>query len=235
MYTCKDVLKLIPPYIDGEFTDEERAAVENHVSGCESCREAVATERAFKAGLRAKLTPPREPSGLRAMISTSLDSVDRDTRGEVDRGPVALPAVAIVFAAAAGLLFAFSPARKPLAPQLAIPAVDAPMPSVAPRTLAPTTVAALPGSRSVNLERVRITVPTSRGPKAVWVEAFDPRTVQFQRMEHRRIGRHDVWITSAGRVTRVLYRRDDKAYSMTSELSADELVRLVAHQLHGEH
>ena len=108
------------------------------------------------------------------------------------------------------------------------------MTTTIPRPLAPTPVASMPGTRSVNLERVSITMPTARGPKTVWVEAFDPRTVQFQRLQRRRIGRHDVWLTQSGRMTRVLYQRDGMAYSMTSEAGADELLRMVAHQLHGD-
>ncbi len=224
--TCEDILKLIPPYIDGEFTDSERDLVESHVSTCDDCRRAVAAERSFKAGLRAKLSPPNAPGGLAAKIAGSLDAADRTQDFPApETAPVVLPWMSVVAAAAAIAVFAFVPGARSVS-DVAPPAVVRTTP-----TVAPTRVASIPGTRSVGLERVRITVPTSRGPKALWVEAFDPRTVPFQQMQQRQVGRHKVWLTRSGRMTRVVYRKDGKAYSMSSELGPDELLQMAAHEL----
>jgi anti-sigma factor (TIGR02949 family) len=39
MSTCQDLEPLLTPYVDGEATAEQRAAIESHLAACPSCRE----------------------------------------------------------------------------------------------------------------------------------------------------------------------------------------------------
>jgi len=121
--TCSDIGKLVHPYLDGEFSDEDRVGLEQHANDCAACRDLVQYEMAFKAGMRAKLTPPKAPSALRAKVMGSLDELDRvsadNARGL--RWAWLLPATAMTAAAAAITLFFLVPsgARSTVSPGVA--------------------------------------------------------------------------------------------------------------------
>jgi anti-sigma factor (TIGR02949 family) len=110
--TCTDIHEVVAPYIDGELADEDRAAFEEHVGACASCRDLAASERAWRSGLRAKLTPPAAPAGLRARIAGALDAADVDeavAAGATRPGSGWLPATAVIAAAAAIAVFLWQP------------------------------------------------------------------------------------------------------------------------------
>jgi anti-sigma factor RsiW len=52
MSTCREVEPLFAPYADGEAGPAERAAVEAHLRGCETCRVRVAGERTAREAVR---------------------------------------------------------------------------------------------------------------------------------------------------------------------------------------
>lgn len=109
--TCTDIGKLVHPYLDGEFSDEDRVALEQHASDCAPCHELVQYEMKFKAAMRAKLALPKAPSALRAKVIGSLDELDQlsapERRGV--RWAWLLPATAMTAAAAAIALFFLVP------------------------------------------------------------------------------------------------------------------------------
>ncbi|RMH43213.1 MAG: hypothetical protein D6689_05565 [Deltaproteobacteria bacterium] len=117
--TCTDIGKLVYPYLDGEFSDEDRVAFERHTSTCQRCQALVHAEMAFKATLRAKLAPPAAPAHLRRRILAALDDVDR-ARGDAPAAQRWLawlvPSGAVAAAAAAIALFFLYP-RPTSAPQ----------------------------------------------------------------------------------------------------------------------
>jgi anti-sigma factor RsiW len=114
-FDCGDVDRLVEPYLDGEFGDDDRASLEAHLSACSGCRDGVASAMAFRSALRARLREAfapgaphsRAPDTLRRRISAALDA-------EAER-PVAwwrrilspLP-VAAVAACVAGALVVFA-------------------------------------------------------------------------------------------------------------------------------
>ncbi len=53
MTTCEDLEPLLTPYVDGEATAEQRAAIEAHLAGCPSCREYADAEAHGRELLRA--------------------------------------------------------------------------------------------------------------------------------------------------------------------------------------
>ena len=109
--TCSDIGKLVHPYLDGEFSDEDRGALEQHTNECRACHDLVQYELRFKAALRAKLAPPRAPSDLRARMMGALDELDREAEhARPLRWAWLLPASAMTAAAAAIALFFLVPA-----------------------------------------------------------------------------------------------------------------------------
>jgi anti-sigma factor RsiW len=126
--TCSEIGKLVHPYLDGEFSDEDRVALETHTQECDACRELVQYEMAFKASMRAKLSSPRASSSLRRRVLASLDEVDRITDAPAGKsGWLAwlLPATAMTAAAAAIVLFVIVPQNQ-ATPRAAV--VDQPLP-----------------------------------------------------------------------------------------------------------
>ncbi len=109
--TCTDVGKLVHPYLDGEFSDEDRVALERHTAECGACRDLVQYEMAFKASMRAKLSPPKASSSLRRRVLASLDEVDRLHSDSRPRRLLAwlLPTGSMAAAAAAIALFFLYP------------------------------------------------------------------------------------------------------------------------------
>ena len=57
-FDCSDVERLLEPYLDGEFGDDDRASLESHRSACASCRDGAAKAMAFRSALRARLRVP---------------------------------------------------------------------------------------------------------------------------------------------------------------------------------
>lgn len=111
--TCEDLTKFVHPYIDGEFSDDERDDLERHLAACEGCRGRVAYERRFKSALGAKLAPPSAPAGLRARITMALDREDVDAEARPSRWQWTLPVASLAAAAAAIALFVVYPYGRP--------------------------------------------------------------------------------------------------------------------------
>jgi anti-sigma factor RsiW len=93
-WNCAEVELLAEPYLDGEFEEAERAAVEAHLASCDACRSRVAATQSIRSALRAKLKEalaPGTPAGtapesLRRRIAEALD------RETADREAAARPA-----------------------------------------------------------------------------------------------------------------------------------------------
>ena len=73
-FDCDDVERLLEPYLDGEFGDDDRASLEAHLSACAGCREGAASAMAFRSALRARL---REAFATGAAHATAPDSLRR--------------------------------------------------------------------------------------------------------------------------------------------------------------
>jgi anti-sigma factor RsiW len=122
-FECSDAERLLEPYLDGEFGDDDRASMENHLSACDACREGAAAAMAFRSELRARLreafapgTPAATaPDSLRRRISAALDAeVERPAtwwRRIVSPLPVAAMAACV---AGALVVFAGHRASDPL-------------------------------------------------------------------------------------------------------------------------
>jgi len=58
-------------YVDGALTEEQRAEVEAHLSGCDDCRRAIEEERSLREQLR-DLPAPAMPAGLEDAVRRRL-------------------------------------------------------------------------------------------------------------------------------------------------------------------
>jgi anti-sigma factor (TIGR02949 family) len=75
MITCAEAVKQLWEYLDGELSDDSRAAVEEHLGFCRQCcgEAEFATElRAFLARQAAE----EMPSDVRARLLATLDDLD---------------------------------------------------------------------------------------------------------------------------------------------------------------
>ena len=65
MPSCREIDPLFAPYIDGEATADERAAVDAHLRACPKCRHQTALQSAVRETVREKLCRPCAPEELR--------------------------------------------------------------------------------------------------------------------------------------------------------------------------
>lgn len=65
---CRELERLLAPYIDGETDARQRASVDDHLGACPPCRDRVAAERLARDVVRARRGDLRScaPDGLRA-------------------------------------------------------------------------------------------------------------------------------------------------------------------------
>jgi len=78
---CDDVGRFVHAYVDGEFEDEERVVLERHLTECERCRELVSFQTLFKTHIRARLRRPEPPPTLRGDVIAALAHADASGRG----------------------------------------------------------------------------------------------------------------------------------------------------------
>ena len=64
-------------HVDGELSDDELRAAEEHLAGCVNCRAHFAEERAVKALLRERAALRRTPPLVRGSILAALDAIDK--------------------------------------------------------------------------------------------------------------------------------------------------------------
>jgi anti-sigma factor RsiW len=110
---CNDKQKLVPTYLDDELAESEARELEEHVSDCGDCREALESAERELTALRAQLRPPAAPPHLEAKLHAALNGIDREEMGQM-RSQLwswSLPAVASAAAAVALGFFIYSELR----------------------------------------------------------------------------------------------------------------------------
>jgi len=80
---CKDVTALLFFYVCGEVNDEERAAIEAHVTACEACKAQLTEELEFESMLRSlpDSSEQLDPSGIllgqcRSELAEKIDDIE---------------------------------------------------------------------------------------------------------------------------------------------------------------
>jgi anti-sigma factor RsiW len=114
-FDCDDIERLLEPYLDGEFEQDDRASIEAHLAGCPPCRGGVSAAMAFRSELRARLrealAPGTQagtaPDSLRRRISVALEAEEARPATWWRRVLSPLP-VAAMAACVAGALVVFA-------------------------------------------------------------------------------------------------------------------------------
>jgi anti-sigma factor RsiW len=71
MHECRDRARLLGSYLDGELEAAKLLDIDEHVGGCETCREEVQLLRATRRSLR-RVVRTSAPSGLRDRIGSAM-------------------------------------------------------------------------------------------------------------------------------------------------------------------
>jgi mycothiol system anti-sigma-R factor len=221
--TCTEIGTLVHPYLDGEFSDEDRVALERHTAECGRCRELVQYEMAFKASLRAKLASPPAPSALRRRVLASLDEVDGLT-GE--RAPSRwltwlLPTSATAAAAAAIALFVLVPAGPPEPAKASAQAPLIPSGPARPARFDPREIRVALGERAVpvtpdNARRVERML-SSRVGVPVRVPSTDQTAAARVRKLHDRLAAEVAFAMPDGEIT--MYQFDPRGAALAGKLT----------------
>ena len=75
---CREAEKIIPLYLDGEFSGSDTKELEEHINRCSRCKIILKEEEELKKAV-ASLKMKRAPVSLRNKIESRLDFVDRKT------------------------------------------------------------------------------------------------------------------------------------------------------------
>jgi anti-sigma factor (TIGR02949 family) len=79
MPSCREIDALVTPYVDGEATAGERAAVDAHLSACPPCRRRAEAEAAARETLRSRMCRPCAPEYLRKRCRKAATPIGRIT------------------------------------------------------------------------------------------------------------------------------------------------------------
>lgn len=80
---CKESLRLIPGYLDGELSEAQSAPLRQHLIDCPACRKAASGEKAFKRWFEPEAPAVEVPVGFAARV------VRRAFAGETGEAPAA--------------------------------------------------------------------------------------------------------------------------------------------------
>jgi len=86
MHECRDRARMLGSYLDGELEPAKLIDIDEHVAGCETCREEVQLLRAMRGSLKRVVRMPA-PAGFRDRIGNAM-AAER-TRDDVPAGVAA--------------------------------------------------------------------------------------------------------------------------------------------------
>lgn len=122
---CSGVIRLLGAHADGQLDAVKTIEVDDHLAGCEDCRERVALDRAIRGSLK-KAVKTAAPDDMRARMLARM-SAERPAETPVEAAPAEAPApkrpamlrhwrTALPFASAAAMAIAWGMAgRQPMA------------------------------------------------------------------------------------------------------------------------
>lgn len=122
MKSCRDIQPLLAAYVDGELPDIDRAAVQQHLDACASCRDAAAADRTARdviAACRARLRDTA-PAGLRARCAAGATSPGSRWRSDWRTLVPVSVAASILLAVAGVFIYSAVNQAEALAAQLAV-------------------------------------------------------------------------------------------------------------------
>ena len=82
MADCKETIRELDAYLDGELPDDLRDHIHAHLDGCMDCLQAFDFQAELKAAIRRKCSNDTMPDGLLERIAVCFDQdLDRDLDG----------------------------------------------------------------------------------------------------------------------------------------------------------
>jgi mycothiol system anti-sigma-R factor len=78
MADCRETIRELDAYLDGELTDGVRAHIHAHLDGCMDCLQAFDFQAELKAAIRRKCSNDRMPEGLMERIAYCFDDATGD-------------------------------------------------------------------------------------------------------------------------------------------------------------
>jgi anti-sigma factor (TIGR02949 family) len=244
---CAEVDKFIPAYVDGEFTEDDRAEFERHLAECSRCREAARFEARFKASLRANLRRPSLPVGLRERIRADIEAapvpggrVRRFFHRSVLVAAAALLLLTLLFTGRGQTLPVVAESilrhERDLPLDVASPLeqrvsswfrdkVDFP---VRPPRLQMVGADLLGGRVSHMRERQAALLRYNLHGQKVSVLIFDPGDLALQSARVRRIGNRQIFFEHQGPYNVAVYRDGPVGYAFASDLPEQQMVQIVS-------
>jgi anti-sigma factor RsiW len=98
--SCEDVRRRLEPYLDGTLSPRECAAMQSHLSACQTCHSGMAGVKAFEVQLRHAFRAEAPPPALWPRITADLRCQGADARSVGDQR-VGNPSRRVAIAAAA--------------------------------------------------------------------------------------------------------------------------------------
>lgn len=71
---CRKVSKLVDAYLDSELEPSQVIEVDRHLQDCADCAEAIALDRAVRAGVRRSVRMTRAPMDLRQRMAAAMEA-----------------------------------------------------------------------------------------------------------------------------------------------------------------
>ena len=247
-FRCPDVDRFTDAYVDGEFSDEDRVAVEKHLGECAACARQVRQHAALKTALRASAPHVPAPPSLRTRVTAALDEEEAGGRR---RGGRRLAIALLPLAAAASVVgFVWAHATAPssdspvVADAIAKYQRDLPIEvtggdeqvrhwfadkvdfAVRPPRLPH---GELVGGRLANVgaRQAAYLVYDVNGEK-VSVIVFDPAELSIQSARCRHVVDRSVCLDGNRGYHVALYRDNDVGYAVTSSMDEDRMIQLVS-------
>ncbi len=250
--TCDDLEGLFHAYVDGEFSDDERADVEAHLAQCPGCRAAVQVERAFKervrqSGREACAGNPGCPSQLRDSLHAALVHEDRSRR--LAKAKMVVAYAGLAMGAAASLFFYLRAAQEHRRAetlvnaaisyhqhQLPLDVQDAQLPRIqsflagkvdfAPGRIPELHNVAVIGARLSHLaDRQAAYVAYGTPQRRIGLFVFDAPDLTIS--GGRRISDREVMLANQRGYNVAIWKDREIAYSLVSDLDEQQLLELV--------
>ena len=239
-------------YVDGEFSVEESAEVKAHLTGCQSCTDAVRMHEGFKAAIAR--TQAHAPHALHDSVRASLLAESGGRWAQAFRDPRSVGLAAA--AAGAAVWFLAGGLTHPIWRSAAHTMVDDGV-ALHARALPLDYTATDPGSaqkwlesrldfgvrlphlsRAAHLEGVRLSnvhsrqaavvtysLPQSDGHRVSLLIVDDPEP-QLAGSAHK-VADREVWLSQARGFNVASWRNDEIVYSLISDLSEQDVLALV--------
>ncbi len=244
---CKEVKRHLDAYMDGELEAGAMLEVDNHLEGCDRCSAAILVKRRLKCELE-DLGKVKAPEYLQKQI---LGSTGR--RRQMRKGAM-IAAGPLAAAAAFLIMFTLPEAESPEEPLAAVveDVVERHVRELPMEVQGPDPVRAASWFRgkvdfpvhapNLNLKRASFegarlsNVRTHQAAHMTYnmdghrvtLMIFNPRTALFRGGRQVKVGRRNVLLGRRNGFNVAVFFDGDMAYALSSDLSQDRLLRLVA-------